>query len=177
MNDFDEFTSLLKIATQAINERFFNLPVAGQEESLYRERVYCYELYHQLRTNWPADLNEYTLSGEIDKSGHHLIDENVIPDLLIHIPGKMEGNLVIVEVKPVNFNREGIKNDLKKLTSFQREANYDHAIHLTYGSDGNEQIILEESRMIQKDNVEEIDLDLIEFWNHDNPGNEAKILK
>lgn len=176
MNNVDEFKKLLKVATQAIDEPFFNLPVAGQEKPLYRERVYCYELYHQLRINWATSLNDYTLSGEINKSGHNLINENVIPDLLIHIPGKMEGNLVIIEVKPINFNRDGLKNDLKKLTSFRRDANYDHAIHLTYGSNGNEQEIIEESHKIQKENDGEIELGLVEFWNHAYPGNEANIV-
>lgn len=67
----DGFDALLGTSTHAVPETYFQLPVAGREGPSYRERVYCYELYHQLRCRWPVDTG-YSLAGEVDKKGHHL---------------------------------------------------------------------------------------------------------
>ena len=116
---------LIADATENIERNYFQLPIDGQEEPVYRERVYCYELYHQLRSHWPDNTN-YELSGEVDKSGHPLIRgnnlDNVKPDLLVHIPGDMEGNHTIIEVKPINAKRDGLSKDLSTLTAFRRYA-------------------------------------------------------
>lgn len=89
------FEPLLQEATSKIGYNYFQLPIDGQEDPIYRERVYCYELYHQLRSIWPKDC-EYELSGEVDKSGHPLIRGNnldrIKPDFLVHVPGDMQGN-------------------------------------------------------------------------------------
>lgn len=49
--------------------------------------------YHQMRSIWPA--GPYTLNGEVDKAGHRKLRElradKSKPDLLVHIPGDMEG--------------------------------------------------------------------------------------
>ena len=71
----ENFDNIFKEATKNISREFYQLPVAGKEDPIYRERVYCYELYHQLRSLWPTET-EYTLSGEVDKSGHPLIRNN-----------------------------------------------------------------------------------------------------
>jgi len=103
------------------------LPVAGQEASVYRERVYCYELYHRWRCRWDDTLG-YSLSGEIDKGGHRLIRSDAKPDFLVHVPGRDPAqNLLVVEVKPRNGSLKGIKKDLETLTTFRRnlgEQNY-----------------------------------------------------
>lgn len=64
-----EVTQILGDATAAIASDFFLLPIHGGT-SVYRERVYCYELYHQMRRLWPPDC-PYRLNGEVDKRAHH----------------------------------------------------------------------------------------------------------
>jgi len=95
-----EFDQILTTATGNVPERYFQLPVDGQEDPIYRERVYCYELYHQMRSVWP-EHSPYTLGGEVDKSGHRLIRgnglDNAKPDFLVHMPGDMGGNYAIIE--------------------------------------------------------------------------------
>ena len=44
----DELTQILEQATAAIASEYFRLPV-WNADPVYRERVYCYELYHQMR--------------------------------------------------------------------------------------------------------------------------------
>ena len=48
-SDFDCFMKCLREAGKRMDAHYFQLPVAGSEEPVFRERVYCYELYHQLR--------------------------------------------------------------------------------------------------------------------------------
>ena len=42
---------MISVAVSRIAHGYFQLPVADAD-ALYRERVYCYELYHQLRCLW-----------------------------------------------------------------------------------------------------------------------------
>jgi hypothetical protein len=45
----DELTGILAAATAAIEPGYFRLNIDGGSP-VYRERVYCYELYHQMRS-------------------------------------------------------------------------------------------------------------------------------
>ncbi len=118
--DVHRFIDLLKTATAAIAEEYFMLPVAGIPDAIWRERVYCYELYHQLRNAWPEDF-PYSLGGEVDKSAHPLFSGTAIdskkPDFLIHSPGSMNRNLAIVEVKPTARMSE-VEKDIQTLKGF-----------------------------------------------------------
>jgi len=131
------FESILSKATASIEVDYIQLPMHGREDPIYRERVYCYELYHQLRVAWPSDF-PFSLGGEVDKNGHPLFREEHLlktkPDLLVHQPGNMDGNLIVLEVKPVNARSSEIVKDLSTLTAFRRSANYTSAIYLIYGN-------------------------------------------
>jgi hypothetical protein len=133
----DRFLNALKVATARVPKHYFQLPVVaeGQAEAVYRERVYCYELYHQLRNALDQEgLPEgYALSGEIDKQGHPII-RPCAPDLLFHVPGDMHNNLVVVEVKPINAMSKGISKDVKNLAYFvSPEVGYRVGVMLVYG--------------------------------------------
>ncbi|WP_431110172.1 hypothetical protein [Variovorax paradoxus] len=130
----EQFDRLFSVATAQIGPHFFELPIAGQNAA-YRERVYCYELYHQMRSNWPQ--GPYTLNGEVDKSGHRKLREmqadRYKPDLLVHVPGDMNGNFAVIEVKPCNAAARGLRKDLQTLKLFSREVAYPRAVYLIYG--------------------------------------------
>jgi hypothetical protein len=173
-----QIDKLIRDATERIDIPYFQVPIAGKENPIYRERVYCYELYHQLRLLWPRD-SKYALSGEVDKLGHPLIRGNGLdnrkPDILIHIPGNMDNNLLVLEVKPLNRNAEGIKKDLQTLTAFRRHGGYECAFFLVYGSD---EVAFNEVRAKANSYAEEdrgatIDLRLIELWHHRSVGTPA----
>lgn len=175
----DEFIDIFLFATREIPNDYFQLPVAGEEDPIYRERVYCYELYHQLRSLWPQ-YTDYSLSGEIDKNGHKLIRGNELdkkkPDFLIHEPGVMEHNYLIIEVKSSNADKNGIEKDLKTLTAFRIKGEYSRAIFLIYGGPNAN---IERIKAISKDISAEINnnhivnLDFIELWHHPNPGDQV----
>src|SRR5690606_21374941 len=95
------FRSVFAKATKLVAERYFLLrPASDKSDKPYaqrRERVYAYELYHQHRLKWPKD-SRYAINGEVDKSGHSIIKKcpdisNSIPDMLVHVPNTMDGNL------------------------------------------------------------------------------------
>lgn len=133
----ERFLELLIAATAKIPPHYFYLPVAGQEDTIYRERVYCYELYHQLRKLLDVDreLARYTLSGEIDKRAHPIIERLCAPDFVFHVPGEMD-NLAIIEVKAVIANQGEIGTDFEKLNYFvSAGVGYRTGIHLVYGDD------------------------------------------
>lgn len=126
-------TKWLLTATGEVGEKYFQLPVAGKDDAIYRERVYCYELYHQWRSLWIADCPHY-LDGEVDKTDHPIIQGNAKPDYIVHIPDDMKNNLLVVEVKPANANEGRMVDDLKKLAQFRsKPASYHAAYFLIYG--------------------------------------------
>lgn len=171
-----DIKSLLKEATSKISSDYFQLALAGSKMEIYRERLYCYELYHQLRNIWPAG-SEYQLGGEIDKQGHEIIDSNVKPDFLVHVPGSMDKNHTIIEVKPICADPGGIKKDLETLTEFRRNVAYGKAIYLIYGDDGTSRITTAIQRHSAQTANNKIDLSLIEIWWHKEVSKAAELIR
>jgi hypothetical protein len=168
-----ELTQILQNATRAIEAGYFRLNIDGGGP-IYRERVYCYELYHQMRCLWPKNNCSFYLNGEIDKAAHPILMKlgasGFKPDLLVHQPGHMDGNHAIIEVKTCDCRRDGIEKDLRSLTVFINRARYQRAIYLVYGSQADdrlEKLIAETARSMSK-------LAPIELWIHDQVGRPAR---
>jgi hypothetical protein len=130
----DQFTQILEEAAAHIAPEYFLLPIHGAP-SVYRERVYCYELYHQMRLLWPRDC-PYRLNGEVDKRAHPYFRDSSEPkpDFLVHEPGT-SNNYAVIEVKSCRASDAGIRKDLETLTRFRTETGYARAIYLIYGED------------------------------------------
>lgn len=129
-----QLTNILEQATGAIGEQYFHLAIYGGDP-IFRERVYCYELYHQLRARWPNPC-PLVLSGEVSKQGHEVLRNlgarAAAPDMLVHDPGTMN-NHAIIEVKPANGRDSGIEKDIITLSQFRELVGYERAIYLFYG--------------------------------------------
>ena len=177
--DYKDFVYCLKTATSEIEEEYFLLPIDGSPTPVYRERVYCYELYHQLRMAW-GENRRFTINGEVDKSGHPKMRGKHIsrakPDLLIHTPGSMDGNFTVIEVKSINASNAAILADLQKLSVFVVEGNYKHAIYLVYGGNENKIKSFIKSIFLIVDKFA-IDLPDIELFWHSEPGCGANKIK
>lgn len=130
----EQFTQIFRDATAAIPPEYFLLPIHGAD-SVYRERVYCYELYHQVRRLWPVD-SPYRLNGEVDKRAHPYFQDSgqPKPDLLVHQPG-MGVNYAVIEVKSSRAVPRDIEKDLGTLTLFRNRFGYERAIYLVYGAE------------------------------------------
>ncbi len=165
-----EFTNILRAATAGVEMKYFHLNIDGGNP-IFRERVYCYELYHQMRKHWPED-SQYVLNGELDKRAHPILRElgadHVTPDFLVHTPGAMKGNYAIIEVKHSTAS-DGIRKDLAALDLFVQKIGYQRAIYLVYGPDANERGI----RKIESVAAEFNELVPIEVWLHKTVGQAA----
>jgi hypothetical protein len=172
------FSDLLKEASKNVTKEYFKLPIAGQRdevEEVYRERVYCYELYHQMRCLWSRFHNpgKLSLTAEVDKRGHkHFIGtilESKIPDFLVHTAGNMQNNHTVVEVKTANANSQKLSEDLNKLNDFMSMANgaYQHGILLIFGDSKNIKKEVTEARRIAAGCQK---LEQIGVWVHDKVG-------
>jgi hypothetical protein len=132
------FREALVAAIAAVAEPYFRVR-RFNDDAVWRERAYCYELYHQLRIKL-RDNFPYILHGEIDKAGH----EHVVrhfgnmrrpnPDFILHTPGH-EDNLVVMEVKASDEGLSPIKKDLRKIKKFMRGVGYQHGVMLLFGSE------------------------------------------
>lgn len=100
-------------ASRQIGDEYFMLAVAYKDRPIKRERVYCYELYHQLRV--ALRDTPLTLTGEPDKRGHtDFTNKQPNPDFILHTPGHHEDNMAVIEVE-CRLNREHLTKDLKTL--------------------------------------------------------------
>jgi hypothetical protein len=163
----EELSKLLAAATAAIEPGYFRLSIHGGAP-VYRERVYCYELYHQMRARWPNGC-PFCLNGEVDKAAHPILAQlgadGFKPDLLVHRPGCMAGNHAVIEVKSAQGARTGAPKDLRTLSVFRRDVRYERAIYLIYGEDAADELIDRIERYAQR-----ADLPLpIELWLHSAP--------
>ena len=135
-DSFRKFLDCLMDACKNISENYFQLNVSQVDKhskKIFRERIYCYELYHQLRTILEDKFKyRYTLHGEVDKRGHEIISKNYVPDFIVHSPGCMEKNLIVIEVKILKKNTK-LKYDVDKIKYFINEANYFKGIMLLFG--------------------------------------------
>ena len=131
----EEFDRILRKAAEKVRSNYFELPIVG-EAVVYRERVYCYELYHPLRCLWPKK-SEWVLNGEVDKRNHpYFKDCAPKPDFLVHGPGTSR-NYAVIEVKScIGAKNEGISTDVKKLIQFTKHipSGYKRAICLIFGT-------------------------------------------
>lgn len=165
----EDLSRILERATKAIADPYFKLPVQGGDP-VFRERVYCYELYHCMRCRWPKQ-SKFLLNGEVDKSGHSIVKGNWKPDLLVHGPGFMQLNYAIIEVKSIDAKRHELRNDLAKLSAFVREWNYRRGLFLIYGTGQDthmyERILMEAQQLEQ--------LAPTEIWFHPSVGAPARL--
>lgn len=119
---FEPCFSIIRQAMTQVSPSYILLKTAGSNPN-YRERVYCYELYHQMRCLQEQNSQAYNfvINGEIDKRGHRLITEKFNPDFVMHDPGSMENNTCVVEVKTrsnskYEIHTVGLRKDLKTIT-------------------------------------------------------------
>ncbi|PSR32026.1 MAG: hypothetical protein C7B46_16090 [Sulfobacillus benefaciens] len=136
------FIQALKCASSCIEKSYFHPLVASLPEDpplqMWRERVYCYELYHQLRMILPQETkNGVMLFGEMDKKSHPLIHHGTIPDFLYHRPGKSgyRNNVAIIEVKSIQRMREhlAICRSIETLQDTQHQLHYQISLLYIFG--------------------------------------------
>lgn len=173
--DFSWFLTVLFNASEKICESYFYLYREGKTKR-YRERVYCYELYHQMRVCM-KDNNvggRYTLNGELDKAGKDGYGK-LKPDFIVHKPRCSRWNLAVMEVKPIGFRVDTLVKDLKTIKVFL-DNRYCNGICLIYG-DGEECRIIEKlSEAIDELRFDQATRQKVRFAWHEAPKAKARLL-
>lgn len=166
----EQFTDILQKATEKIAREYFILPLHGADP-VYRERVYCYELYHQIRLHWP-ESSPWRLNGEPDKAAHPDFLDSWFPkpDLLVHQPGT-GNNYAVIEVKSISGLAVGQEKDIETLRRFTNEFGYKRGIYLVYG-EGIDRTLQLAGPLIDKRGSR-----AIELWIHRAPGTSAECIK
>lgn len=155
------YFKLIRDAMKQVASKYIVLDVAGGSPK-HRERVYCYELYHQMRClqKQGTEYINFTINGEIDKSGSQEVVQNFNPDFVMHTPGNMENNGCVIEVKAKsNSNRyvldkEGVNKDLKTITCMLHCYKYQYgALIFVDVTEGEIAPILQEAEISHLDDI------------------------
>lgn len=147
----DECYSILLEGIKCVSKKHINFAYysAKGTKTSYRERVFCYELYHQIRkiqeehTAKGQPIN-FDVNGEPDKRGQELFKTitGPIPDIIIHTAGSCENNFVVLEAKcnlrgqakcSRNGNPTGVYKDFMNLADFIKKVQYQYGVFLTVG--------------------------------------------
>ena len=126
-----QYVDLIKTALLQVEPVYFKLITNYKPSGIVRERVFCYELYHQIRKRMTGlDL---TINGEIDKRGHpdFVPGGSKNPDFVFHKPGSNEDNTLVIEVKG-KLKSDAIENDFNKIITFIEEYNYKAGVFVLY---------------------------------------------
>jgi len=117
------------------------------------ERVFCYELYHQIRQLMelhiqknPDSFQGVLLESELKKEliqellmkyfNVEPLDKEYIPDFILHTPGNFDTQYLIVEVKTnPNLSFSGMTGDLLKIQEFITKYRYEKGLFLTINTD------------------------------------------
>lgn len=145
MNEITYYVNIIKKSLNKITQDYYRIKTTYAKDGIVRERVFCYELYHQIRAN--EDKKCYLkIHGEIDKRGHEYFhkEDRKNPDFIFHTPGKFKNNTIIMEVKG-NLNGnicedkktkrlyyKGIFKDLDTIYNFVNKYEYKKGILLLY---------------------------------------------
>lgn len=154
----------LEQASRAIDSSYFLLPIVGWDRPIKRERVYCYELYHQLRLALHG--SQLILTGEPDKRGHPDFPP-INPDFIFHTPGTHQDNSAVLEVECRLGSKHLIK-DLRNLKTM-RDRGYRTLVLLFFANNK-----VPWSRLRQASDIADIDLTEITILIHRAVGEAAK---
>lgn len=144
----EECFRILKEGIDKVEEKYFDFAIVGKDKdvsTMYRERVYCYEIYHQVRIlqdNEDSLIKENVdINCEPDKRGNTWFKKSVNPDMIFHKAGNIYENYLVLEVKNSltgrikgpNGNPTGIYKDIINLYHFIKDSNYEMACFYLYG--------------------------------------------
>lgn len=124
-----EYLPYIVEALNSVEQHYIKLPAIHQASGIIRERVFCYEFYHQLRNTIPHN-REVVINGEIDKRGYPTFDSQN-PDFVFHIPGSNAGNAVVCEIKG-DVRKPGLRKDLETICHFIEEKNYQSGVLIVF---------------------------------------------
>lgn len=129
---FNDVVMLLSRGCTNIQNIYYEVPQSDYR-TVFRERVYAYELYHQLRNLMNDEsFRDLYLNGELDKAGRNNFKKEK-PDLLFHSPGNDGLNIASVEIKN-RITKLEINTAINSLLRFKNNYGYFSGVLLIYGN-------------------------------------------
>jgi len=109
-------------SVQAVSVDYQIFKTAIKEKGRFKfknlERIWCYELYFIMR-KWTKRV-----FAEVDKRGHEAIESDFIPDFVLHVPGVMDKNEAVIEVKISKNYAKGILKDFNTINKMLKNYGY-----------------------------------------------------
>lgn len=144
----DQIIQIVIQAILRIEAPYFRTEQHGSDREISIERIYCYELYHQIRsilTEHGLD-RKYVLHGEYDKSRTGLVKQilgsGYKPDFIVHKPGNLDDDILVMEVKRIDGNLRKMVDDLSKIKTFMScKTRYRKGLMLVFGEEDAERQI------------------------------------
>ncbi len=136
----EEIVSLICDSMGKVGKAYINVSVYNEPTSIRRERIYCYELYHQMRKEYDKRIRRSSLwkklciNAEADKSGIRNYALGINPDFIIHQQGTIALNVCTVEVKVRMNSSAGIKKDFESISDMMHKLNYQTGVFVLVGS-------------------------------------------
>lgn len=131
-----QYIDLVEDALTRVGPDYYLLPTTYRPRGITRERIYCYELYHQIRLLMRPH-HTLSLHGEIDKRGHvdFAVADRANPDFVFHIPGTHTDNTLVIEVKGAVADgyRRKILKDFRTLLAFTSRYHYQAGLFVLFG--------------------------------------------
>jgi hypothetical protein len=144
-----EFVDLFQKALDQVEDKYYGID--HQSNSLfarYDERVFCYEVYHQVRSlldkfqgmhpdaksplYFQGELRKPIIRADLAKEhGVKTLRRRYIPDFLWHSPGNFRHQRLIIEVKSSpSISFKPISDDLTKIQEFMTRYGYEMGMFL-----------------------------------------------
>ena len=147
--DLQQIAESISTAMKNVESDYLEQPLMGlSEKAIYRslERVYAYELYHQMRLQFAG--SDFSVAGEpVKRSSAVYYRTRRIPDLIIHKPAS-SSNLAVIEIKSVwNLGLPGQKKDAGTADEFVKCLDYKHSVFICFGVRDLEKIDLDRLRV------------------------------
>lgn len=133
-----DIEKIIKDSLKKVEDDYYLIRTTA--DPIVRERVFCYELYHQMRKiieKIEVESGEpiaQKLHAEIDKSGHPNFSEGdqKNPDFVFHLPGSFKHNTLICEIKG-KLSKSGMEKDLLTIMKFIKNYSYERGLYIFYG--------------------------------------------
>jgi hypothetical protein len=172
-DDFRHFMLQLTEAGARMKGHFFRLPQAGSGDFVLYERLYRYELYHQLRIAL-GDSYPYMLDGGFGAEGRPHAPGVQKPDFRVHVPDKPNRNLVALGIKPAIAEKKDLKIDITSLDKcISGSSRYYRGVLLIYG-DGKQNSTINSIREAKK-LIRRFNDRILLAW-HGGPGERPRLL-
>jgi hypothetical protein len=141
---YGEMDMILQFVEHEAQRQHIEKHMIGDNLVKTGERIFCYELYHQLRllmdrhpeqfagVYLQGELRKYQVLPMLDQMGLVALSSNFMPDFLLHTPGNADDHPYVVEVKTDRFLRcEHLAADISKLVEFITRYGYQRGIFLS----------------------------------------------